>query len=447
MINKHEHYLILKCKKNIVLLFLVIVSFNFCYGQGIKLIGNLYDTENNQTIAYANISVLNMPIGTCTNSYGDFVLNLADSLFQGSLEISCIGYNSRSFPIDSLRKADTLKIGMLPHTYNLEDIVVVPGQNDAKAILKKVIARIDNNYTRKKYYLDTFFRHRVYNKQDTDKTSRLTEAAISIHKNHYSDNNNKIQVQKIRNSNNYVALSNSIGKKLLHNVLGGDQNPIHRTLDSEKMAQKKWIKNLLKSKNYEVSINEVSFYDNSLVYIIEFKLKYYTFLFKKYPTTHTYKKYSYYINAEDSAILKVVRTTISHNPLSQPFVKNDSIEGEWGVVYTKFENKYYMKYAFYYGMIPDRVDIVDDDNFYKDETELLVNHLAVRRKDYDRIKHRNQVHEDKTLWDMEYEYDLEYWDSYNLLLDKPLNPTYIKDLEFEEPLEQQFKNKDVESRN
>ena len=44
-----------------------------------------------------------------------------------------------------------------------------------------------------------------------------------------------------------------------------------------------------------------------------------------------------------------------------------------------------------------------------------------------------------TLWDMDYEYHPAFWENYNLLLDHPLNTKYKKDLEFEKPLEEQFK--------
>ena len=432
-------YIFLNSRKLVAFLLFIFFSGS-SFSQNIKLIGSLYNSENKNPIPYANLSIYNMPIGTCTNIYGDFVINLPDSLAENSLEISCIGYKSLSIPIDSLINIDTLTIFMQAHTYNIKDIVIIPGKNDAHSIFKKAISRINNNYPKKKYYLEAFFRHSVFNVKKQDKTTRLTEAAISIHKNHYSVDNNKIQIQKIRNSNNYVALSKSIGKKMLYKVLGGNENPIYRTLRLEAKVQKEWMRKLLKNKHFEISSHEVSFYENSLIHVIEFKQKSWEFMLKTFKTTHTFRKYKYYIDTKDYAILKLVSRDISYNPEYTRSHKNDSVLGEATLSFTKFNEKYYLKHATYYGMVPDRVDVIDENNFNEDETELLVNHIAARRKDYNRIKYRNQLKKEKIIWDMEYEYEPEFWENYNILLDNPLGTKAKNDLEHEVQLEQQFKS-------
>lgn len=421
------------------LLSLLTLHANNSNAQWLKFVGSVYNSENNQPIPYTNISVFNIPVGTCTNSYGDFLLNLPDSLSKGRLNISCIGYKSCSFPIDSLIGKDTLLFLLDPVEYQLQDIVVVPGENDVYSIVKKAISKIGNNYSRKKYFLEAFFRHRVYNHMENDRTVRLTEAAISIHQNHTSDDQKRININEIRNSNNYAELSTSIGSKILYKALGGDQNPVIRIMSVEKLAQKKFLRKLIKNEHFSVSINGLSFFENTLVYIVEFKQDSWNFLFKKYFTTHTYRKYRYYVNADDFAILKAENITISYNPQSKPFVKNDSVAIHDFIQYKKFDEKYYPAYAYFFGMIPDMVSKVDEKNFYLHEAEILVNEIATSRKDYDRIRNRNLMVKSKTLWDLEYQYDRKFWENYNLLLDHPLNTHYKKQLEFEEPLEEQFK--------
>jgi hypothetical protein len=422
--------------------FFLILFSNFIYSQSLRLIGSIYDKETNQPIPYANIAVRNMPVGTCTNFYGDFVLNLPDSLSKGRLDISCIGFQSCSFLIDSLILSDTLSIGLMPKKYQLADIVIIPGENDVATIMKKVISRIDNNYSGKKYYLEAFFRHRVFNHMKNDNTVRLTEAAISIHQDHTSNESKKVQVNEIRNSNNYTELSESVGQKLLYNVLGGDQNPVYKSMFVERLAQKKSLKRLTKSENFSASLNGVSFFDDILVYIIDFKQVSWEFLFKKYNTTHTYTKYRYYINAKDFAIIKAESIYISHNPELRPFVKNDSIAGYDFIQFRKFDEKYYPAYVYFYGMIADMVSKNDKENFYNHEAELMVNEIATRRKDYERIKSRNAVRENKALWNLDFEYNPSFWESYNVLLEHPLNTQYKNDLEFEKPLNEQFNKKE-----
>ena len=415
---------------------------NFSYSQNLKFVGSIYDRESNQPVQYANISVYNMPVGTCTNSYGDFVLNLPDSLAKGRLDISCIGYKSCSLPIDSLIGTDTLVISLIPIEYQLDDIVVIPGENDEHTIMKQVISKIDNNYSGKKYFLEAFFRHRVYNHMNIDKTVRLTEAAISIHQDHTSDDNKRVQINEIRNSNNYAELSASVGQKLLYNALGGNQNPVYRSLMVERFAQKKFVKKLTKSEHFSVSLDGLSYFDDALVYIIDFKQESWEFLFKKYNTTHTYTKFRYYINATDFAILKVEDISINHNPDFKPFVKNDSVAAHDFIQYRKFGGKYYPAYVYFCGGIPDMMGKKNDKNhFYSHEAELMVNEIATRRKDYERIKNRNLTGKNETLWNMDYDYNPSFWENYNVLLDHPLNQQYKNDLEFEEPLDEQFKKK------
>lgn len=430
-----------------IFLFLICLA-NSSYSQWLKFVGSVYNKENNQPIPYANISVFNMPVGTCTNSYGDFMLNLPDSLAKERLDVSSIGYKSRSFSIDSLIGNDTLLFLLEPIEYQIEDVVVVPGENDVHSIIKNAISKINNNYTRRKYFLEAFFRHRVFNCKNNNQTVRLTEAAISIHQNHYSDDRKKVRINEIRNSNNYAELSTSAGRKLFYNALGGNQNPIYRSLIVERLAQKSFLRKLSKNKHYSVTLKDVSFFDDALVYIIEFKQESWEFLFKKYYTTHTFTKFRYYVNANDFAILKAEDITINYNPKSKPFVKNDSVATYQFIQYRKLEDKYYPSYIYFHGGIPDMVTKNDESNFYSHEADIMVNEIATRRRDYNRIKNRNAMGEKKTLWDMEYEYNPEFWENYNLLFNHPLNPEYKKDLEFEKPLEEQFKNEThVKSRN
>ncbi len=419
-------------------LFLMIVWAQYSYTQNFKIAGSVYDSETNQPVECASISVRNMPIGTITNAYGDFILNMPDSMANGRLEISSIGYKSCSLPIDSMIRITKLTIKLKPIDYLLEEVVVVPGINDVQTILKNVVSRINNNYSEKKYFLEAFFRHRVFNQKSSDQTVRLTEAAISIHQDHTSDDSKRIKINEIRNSKNYADMNTSLGQKLFYKALGGDQNPIYGLLMIEKFTQKQYLKKLISSEHYTPSLTGVSSFDGELVYVIEFKQTSWKFMYKKYYNSHTYKLKRYYINSKDFAILKAENVSVSHNTAYKSFIRNDSIMSHQFIQYRKFDGKYYPSYVYLLGGIPDMVSKFDEAHFYNHEAEMMVNEIAVRRKDYDRIKYRNLTRKDKVLWDMDYEYNSSFWKNYNLLLDYPLNQQFKKDLEFEKPLEEQF---------
>jgi len=95
------------------------------------------------------------------------------------------------------------------------------------------------------------------------------------------------------------------------------------------------------------------------------------------------------------------------------------------LVYAVYKN------AFEYFKIGNDVD-------YNHNLTILVNNVIVDRKSIDRIRNRNEMKIDIPLWNIEYKYNPEFWKTYNIFLDKPLDTTVRKDLELEIPLENQF---------
>jgi len=433
-------YLIPKMIRIAAILLMVFYA-QYSFSQNLKITGSVYDVETNQPVEYVSISVRNMPIGTISNAYGEFILNMPDSMANGRMEISSLGYKSCSLPIDSIIRINKILIKLTPIDYQLDEIVVVPGINDVQTILKNVISKINNNYSEKKYFLEAFFRHRVFNQKSSDQTVRLTEAAISIHQDHTSDDSKRIKINEIRNSKNYADMNTSLGQQLFYKALGGNQNPIYGLLMIEKFTQKQYLKKLIGSEHYTPSLTGVSSFDGELVYVIEFKQTSWKFMYKKYYNSHTYKLKRYYINSKDFAILKAENIHVSHNLAFGSLIRSDSIMSHQFIQYRKFDDKYYPSYVYLLGGIPDMVSKFDEEHYYNHEAELMVNEIATRRKDYDRIKSKNLIRKDKTLWDMDYEYNPSFWKNYNILLDYPLNQQFKKDLEFEKPLEEQFKRK------
>lgn len=423
----------------ITLLQFVLVT-NYVAGQSIQFIGSVFDSESHVNIPYVNITIKNEPIGTITNINGDFVFNLPDNFTTHHLEFSCIGYKNLSLPIDSLISLDTLLIPLAPKNYRLKDVVIVPGKNDPKTIMRNVLRKIDNNYPGKKYYLEAFFRHKAYNYRNNVKTVRLTEAAVSILKNQHTKEDSKLQINEIRNSNNYVETNReSFGLRLFYKALYGErQNAILELLRSEKWVNKSRLRALIKDDNYSVVLKNVSFLHDTLVYVIEFKQQTFELLFKKYPVSDTYTIIRYFVNASDYATVKFEKFNISHDPRSRGYVKNDSIGVHIILQYKKFDNNYYLNYAYRFGPFRDQDYKLDSTHFYHHERELLVNELAVRRKDFDRIKYKNQVGKSIALWKLDYKYNPEFWKTYNVLLYNPLDIKSKKDLEFDVPLEEQF---------
>ena len=90
-------------KKNILIikvLFLLLFS-NTSLSQEKNIFGIILDSLQNP-IQYANIGILNKPIGTVSNKKGEFNLILDNSYLSDTLKISCLGYVSKELLIKNL---------------------------------------------------------------------------------------------------------------------------------------------------------------------------------------------------------------------------------------------------------------------------------------------------------------------------------------------------------
>jgi len=89
-------------KKNLIIkvLFLLLFS-NTSLSQEKNIFGIILDSLQNP-IQYANIGILNKPIGTVSNKKGEFNLILDNSYLSDTLKISCLGYVSKELLIKNL---------------------------------------------------------------------------------------------------------------------------------------------------------------------------------------------------------------------------------------------------------------------------------------------------------------------------------------------------------
>ena len=104
----------------------------------------------------------------------------------------------------------------------------------------------------------------------------------------------------------------------------------------------------------------------------------------------------------------------------------------------EFNGKYYLKLIDFDGYLTDDFFKVGKDDSYRHKTSVLVNDVIIDRKSIERIRLRNAMKTDLPLWNVEYNYNPEFWETYNILLDEPIDPSIKKNLEHEVPLDNQF---------
>jgi hypothetical protein len=169
-------------------------------------------------------------------------------------------------------------------------------------------------------------------------------------------------------------------------------------------------------------------------------------MFMRAKCIYAYSLIRLYIDTENFAMLKTERYIIDKHPadfipadLRMKLMKQDSIMAFAIKQYEKIDENYYLKYASLRGRIHDQPDKNEaGKTLYFNETELLINKVITNKKEFDRIKHRDLLKKETPLWDMKYVYDPSFWKNYNILIDKPLDPTVLKDLERDVSLDNQF---------
>ncbi|MFN8257674.1 MAG: DUF5686 family protein [Bacteroidales bacterium] len=140
-----------------------LLSFNNGTANAQKTIvkGKVTDLSNKEPLPFVNIIFLKSNIGTVTNEDGSYLLE--SSKYYDSVSVTCFGYLTQKFKV---KKAVTqeIDIALVPVDYTLSTVTVVPGENPAHPIFRKIIENKEINNPEKL----EFFHCELYNKLQID---------------------------------------------------------------------------------------------------------------------------------------------------------------------------------------------------------------------------------------------------------------------------------------
>lgn len=419
----------------------------YSWSQHTEIRGKIIDKETGEFIPFTTISLKDATIGTCSNSSGEFIFHCPDSLKNGEMSVKCIGYKTNTLKVESFKNEEIAKIYLEPEVYEIPEVNVGPNQPTAADFVKRVIKNMHKNYQRSPYYMEGFLRDKVFNTYD-NKNVRLTESAIEIIKKEFGGENtaDRVKIFEIRNSYNYSKLG-SLWKEKLSQIFWGysKKNPAYVVLQNRDYTDLATLRKLIKNDLYSINFSGMTIYDGKPVQIVDIKEEYVEYMLLRAKCINAHHLIRLYIDTENYALLKTEFYYIDTHPkemfssdIRKTFL-NDSIMIFAIKQYEKIDENYYLKYASLRGRIHDQPDESEmGKTLYFNETELLINKVITSKNDFDRIKHRDLLEKETPLWDMKYVYDPSFWKNYNILIDKPLDPTVQKDLEKEVPLYDQF---------
>ncbi|MCW9096739.1 MAG: DUF5686 and carboxypeptidase regulatory-like domain-containing protein [Ignavibacteriaceae bacterium] len=109
------------------------------YSQTLSLSGGISDSQSGNALPYANVRVLNTTLGTAANINGEFELKLARGSY--TLVASYIGYYSDTATVELSSNLRGVNFSLTKTDIILPEIVILPGENPALAVIRKAIEK------------------------------------------------------------------------------------------------------------------------------------------------------------------------------------------------------------------------------------------------------------------------------------------------------------------
>jgi len=219
--------------------------------------------ENLAAIPFASISIKKNSIGTISNTEGDFEIQTPDVNSNKKLLISCIGYKTRAFSVDSLIKEraehNNIVLTLEKKSYQLNEIIINKQfiLKNPYEIVSKAINNLPNMLPNKTYNYKAFYRQKHSNESCL---TRLIECAISIHDPGISKSTSEIKV-------NIDQLKTSLDNRYFNYKLCS----IHYEVLTKKRAINLGSYNDIKTQ--KLMIHDVDSVNNSLLDFIQKKSK------------------------------------------------------------------------------------------------------------------------------------------------------------------------------
>ncbi len=123
-------------------LFLSVIA---AQGQQTAISGKISDAETGEGIPFANVVFKGTSTGITTDFEGNYTLSTASPV--DSVEFSYIGYQKKVKPVQQ-GKEQVININLIPETMNLEEVVVLAGENPAFEILRRLHKNRETNNSR-----------------------------------------------------------------------------------------------------------------------------------------------------------------------------------------------------------------------------------------------------------------------------------------------------------
>ena len=440
--------------------------------QHYQLNGIVITAKGSIPVPYAHVRIPARGMGVISNEVGAFTLNYPASYAKDSLKVSCLGFKTYTIALSKVQQEDTLRIYLKPEVLELAEMIIKPHSDSGRMILREALKRLKKNYPTKMHQLNAFYREKVQSRDDYGYT-RLMEGMVDIQDWGIDANPDRmrIRVNEFRKSNDLAKQSLGIRafsllfskRNNLYSILTQDPVRIHahnvrrvdnvRGIDLVGNSRRYWLGEILKGSTSSVRLVDMTSYDGELVYHIKFRiLGFYGALYinsKDYGIHHI----DFYEAVDHDEILSYLK--IDTNRLSEQrrmsfregrkttetFYHDGKFSSKLNVTYQKIAGKYYLSHIEWMTFGNLRQSKVHEGKITHSYNfcSLMVNEVLTNKKEMEKVKPRQTLSRQEETNGIRKQYNERFWRNYNVLLATPLENKVIRDLTFEESLEQQFK--------
>ncbi len=111
--------------KTMLLLIVVNISAANAFSQNTFLLkGTIVDEETNSPLVYASIGILNRPVGTISDTLGNYFFEISNEYVNDTLQVSHAGYETKKLLLSEFAKQDDKTIKLVKRVISLQEIVL-----------------------------------------------------------------------------------------------------------------------------------------------------------------------------------------------------------------------------------------------------------------------------------------------------------------------------------
>lgn len=220
--------------------------------------GTVLDAQTKKPLVFATISLEGTNASTISNSQGDYLLKVPNTLLNKAVVVSFLGYESIRVLLDP-DKAGDFDLALQETAIALNEVdLVVP--KDAKTLVQETLAKKGENYFNSPTKMTAFYRETIKKRR---KNVSLSEAVVNVYKSAYnSEKEDDISLYKARKSTDYSKLDT-----LALKLQGGPFNTLY--VDVMKYPEYLFSEDYIDS--YRFSYGSSTRIDDQLVYLVNFE--------------------------------------------------------------------------------------------------------------------------------------------------------------------------------